>query len=321
MEDDDILMALQYEPCTLPDVPPNSLDFQAVDDKFEAMSDEELEDAVDNASPEDKKPSDFASGPKDEWEERMQEDYESGGPIKKLAEEAREDHQDGNTEPLPGTDSPDGEEYYPKDISGEKDFLFHSSVNSAAIEMRESLFNRLKLYVEGYLADINYRMTSERKLGDPMPDGREKRGALGVKTLHVLARSQRRRKPEAPGEGPFYRHTRRGEDPMEIPEEEMRQTLQEEREARERSAREYEELARIYKQLTGDRFENPYWDRYEGPNVTEGNPLEYDQDRDIDPEKDRKMGRKASRFEKVLRDRREMMTERLFALRHKMTYD
>lgn len=210
---------------------------------------------------------------------------------------------------------------YPKEISDQKEFLFHSSVNSAAVEMRESLFNRLKLYVEGYLADISHRMTDARGREDPVPSGREERGALGVEALYGLARWQRERKPETPEEGPFYRPTRRGEDPEEMTEEEMRQTLQEEREARERSAREYEELARIYKQLTGDRFENPYWDRYEGPNIADGNPLEYDQGRDIDPEKDREMGRKASRFDMVLRERRELMAERLFALRHKMNYD
>jgi hypothetical protein len=210
---------------------------------------------------------------------------------------------------------------YPKEISEQKDFLFHNSVNSAAIEMRESLFNRLKLYVEGYLADISHRMTDTRGREDPVPDSREERGALGVEALYGLARWQRERKPETPEEGPFYRHHRRGEDPEEMTEEEMRQTLQEERQALERDAKGYEELARIYKQLTGDRFENPYWDQYEGPNTEDGNFLEYDDDRDIDPEKDQEMGRKASRFDMVLRERREMMVERLFALRHKMNYD
>jgi hypothetical protein len=210
---------------------------------------------------------------------------------------------------------------YPKKTSEQKEFLYHKSVNSAAIEMRETLFNRLKLYVEGYLAEISHRMTGERDREDAVPDSREERGALGVKTLHGLAQWQRERKPESPDEGPFYRRPRRGEDPVEIPEEELRQDLEKEREARERSAREYEELARIYKQLTGERFENPYWDRYEGPNVEDGNFLEYADDRDIDPEKDREIGRKASQFDKIMRDRREMMAERLFDLRHKLAYD
>jgi hypothetical protein len=213
---------------------------------------------------------------------------------------------------------------YPKEISEQKEFLFHNSVNSAATEIRETMFNRLKLYVEGYLAGISHRMTGERDREDPVPDSREERGALGVEALYGLARWQRERKPQVPksgDEGPFWRYHRRGEDPEEMTEEEMRQGLQEEREALERDAREYEELARIYKQLTGNRFENPYWDRYEGPNIENGNFLEYADDRDIDPEKDREMGRKASRFDEVLRERREMMAERLFSLRHKMTYD
>jgi hypothetical protein len=78
MEDDDILSAVQYETCTLPGVPPDR--------------------------------SDFAAGPKDEWDEQMKEDYESGGPLRQLAEKGLKDYREGRTEPLPGTDSSEGEE-------------------------------------------------------------------------------------------------------------------------------------------------------------------------------------------------------------------
>ena len=43
----------------------------------------------------------LVSGPKDEWDRKMKEDYEAGGALKTLVEKGREDYQTGNTSPLP----------------------------------------------------------------------------------------------------------------------------------------------------------------------------------------------------------------------------
>ena len=46
-------------------------------------------------------PSSFASGPQDEWDRKMKENYEEGGALKELVERGREDYQTGNVSPLP----------------------------------------------------------------------------------------------------------------------------------------------------------------------------------------------------------------------------
>jgi hypothetical protein len=53
----------------------------------------------------------FASGPKDAWDRKMKRDYENKGPLWQLAQEAKEDHREGRTAPLPGTETP-GEDYF-----------------------------------------------------------------------------------------------------------------------------------------------------------------------------------------------------------------
>lgn len=46
-------------------------------------------------------PDSFASGPKDEWDREMKENYEAGGELKMQAEKALEDYRTGNTSRLP----------------------------------------------------------------------------------------------------------------------------------------------------------------------------------------------------------------------------
>lgn len=77
-EDDDILRPLQYGYCPLPGVLPGRPEFT--------------------------EPEDFASGCKDEWDRQMKKDFEDGGPLRQMAEEALKEHREGRTEPLPGTE-------------------------------------------------------------------------------------------------------------------------------------------------------------------------------------------------------------------------
>ena len=46
-------------------------------------------------------PSSFASGPQDEWDRNMKENYEEGGALRELVERGREDYRTGNVSPLP----------------------------------------------------------------------------------------------------------------------------------------------------------------------------------------------------------------------------
>jgi len=46
-------------------------------------------------------PSSFSQGPKDEWDRKIKENYEAGGELRKLAQQAREDYRTGNTSRLP----------------------------------------------------------------------------------------------------------------------------------------------------------------------------------------------------------------------------
>lgn len=46
---------------------------------------------------------DLQGGPEDQWDKQLEEDLKGDGPLSDLVEEAREDHRNGNTEPLPGT--------------------------------------------------------------------------------------------------------------------------------------------------------------------------------------------------------------------------
>lgn len=191
---------------------------------------------------------------------------------------------------------------------GKAQFLYERHPNSTWTEMQEEDFNRVILYVEGYLANIAYRIKSAP---NPMPPGREERGFWGTAYAQAAAASRIKKAGNASNYGP--QRSRRGEDTKDqLVYTGRKEDLLEQ-------ARRWGELARIYKQLTGDRFENPYWERWENPSSTDGDPLEYPDH--VDEEKQEEIARKASRFDKVQRDRRQLMHERLQDIKSIMTYD
>lgn len=184
-----------------------------------------------------------------------------------------------------------------------------SSPGSVADEIRGTAFNRLQHYVEGYMATIAHRFldTDPR----PLPPGRKARGKIGLRALKAQAQDFWDRANGMAGR--TEQMLKDGKDLEEIGE--WQDSCRE-------NANKLEEIARIYRQLTGAQIENPYWDRYKSPDPAAGNyVLEYADDRDVDEEKQREIGRKASAFDTAQRKRREQMLERLLALRHMLTYD
>lgn len=173
--------------------------------------------------------------------------------------------------------------------------LLHSpDPGNAGFEIRRSLFRRLKLYVEGYLADISHRHFEEAP--NPMPADQKVRKQWGQKMLEKLFQKYDDRKFDEYSENLKYAHHRdRGED--------------------------WAEIKRIYKWLTEDwpQWQNPYWEKAPSPTFKQGKPISFSSKEE--QKKFNQITDRAERLDWITEERVRGRARRLFNRRHLLRYD
>ena len=177
---------------------------------------------------------------------------------------------------------------------GYQKLLHASDPGNAGFEIRRSLFRRLKLYVEGYLADISHRYFEEAP--NPMPADQDVRKQWGQKMLEKLSQKYDDRKLDNRSADLKYAH--HGD-----------------------QGKDWAEIRRIYKWLIEDwpQWKNPYWEKAPDPTFKQGEPISFSS-----KEKQKRFNQitdRAERLDWITEERVRDRTRRLFNRRHLLRYD
>jgi len=170
---------------------------------------------------------------------------------------------------------------------GKRKYVSSYSPGSMSWEMDEQLFRKLVLYVEGYLADIAYRVSDAPKT---MPPDRETRVKWGRAALNHM------KTPPDP-----KKHVK---------------TPDELSERRKKRLKDWKEIARIYNWYTKERenWTDPYIDEVE-VRFSEDSGLPDLSDEDME------YAGMSRKYEDIWHQRRKGRAKRLFDRRYILTYD
>ena len=176
--------------------------------------------------------------------------------------------------------------------AGRQKFLHFSDSGSAGFEIRRSLFRKLKLYVEGYLADISHRHFEGAP--DPMPANQKARKHWGQKMLKKL--SEKYDDHDDSGECMKYAH--HGD-----------------------QGKDWAELGRIYKWMIEDwpNWENPYWKKAPSAKIEQNKPITFCSEEEL--KEFNRLTSKAERLDWITEERVRDRARRLFNRRHLLRYD
>jgi len=172
---------------------------------------------------------------------------------------------------------------------GHQKYLYSSDPGSAGFEIRNLLFRKLKLYVEGYLADISHRHFESAP--DPMPANQEVRKQWGQKMLEKFSEK-------------YDDH----DDSLKYPHHEDQ-------------GKDWAELARIYKWMIEDwaEWENPYWKKAPNAKIEQNKPITFCSEEEL--KEFNQLASKAERLDWITEKRVRGRARRLFKRCHLLRYD